>query len=66
MPFKKSKDNVVELFNEFTILGVICQIHSMLIANLSLFERISLGWALIGLSAFNILGNLCIVIFFSS
>ena len=34
-PFIEGKDNAVELFNEFTILFVICLIHSMLIAHLS-------------------------------
>lgn len=65
-PFKEAKDNAVELFNELTILLVICFMHSMLIANLSKDEKISLGWALIIGSAVNIVGNMMIVIYFSS
>ena len=65
-PFKESKDNAVELFNEYTILLVICLIHSMLIGNLSKDEKSILGWALIIGSSINIVGNMMIVIYFSS
>lgn len=65
-PFKEFKDNAVELFNEYTILFVICLIHSMLIANLSKDEKSILGWALIIGSSINIVGNMMIVIYFSS
>lgn len=66
MPFKEAKDNAVEMFNELSILFVMCLMHSMLNANISKSERMNLGWALIFGSGVNILGNMCIVIYFSS
>ena len=64
-PFKKNIDNLIELYNEFTLLVVGHIVLAFINPIHHIDIRISLGWALILTAVMNIVINLIIVIVFS-
>jgi len=62
-PLNTKKENIIETFNEFTIMLSVHIINVFLNVAVQRISRDIVGWTLMGLVSFNILVNMGIVLY---
>jgi len=64
-PFEDTTMTGMEIFNEVTILAISYCLVGLADSSTDAYVRFNIGWAIIGLTLFNILTNICVLLILS-